>query len=166
MSLSAEIVPHMFYMYWGRSLTGMLSWTNSLLLVLSMRNFFRDAMPFCQFYFSLYCSLEGRKNTVSWKTSSSLTWALSAGLGIFVQASLTLSINFSLRASGFYLFSTKSLTTNTICLGLYVPKSFKLSSRITSRIYSCAPLKVPICCIHILMRRVWEIAKANSEFFL
>lgn len=135
-------------------MTGMLSTTNYLLVVLCTKNFLRAATPFCQFSFSLSWSLEGRKNTVSWNTSSSFTCDLSAGFGIFSQASLTLSMSFALRASGFYFFSTKSLTTKTICLGFSLPNSLRLSSRIISNISSCAPLKVPICWIQILMRRV------------
>lgn len=132
--------------------------------VLSTKNFLRSAMPRSQFSFSRSCSLEGRKKTFSSNTSDSLTCDLSAGLGILLQASSTLAINFSLSASGFSFFSTKSLTTKRICLGLSEPKSLRLSSRMTSSISSCAPLKVPICWIQMLMSSVCEMANANSEF--
>ena len=166
MSLSDFMVPQMFYMYRGRSFTGMLSLTSSLFLVLSARNLFRVPMLLCQFSFYLSCSFEGRKKTFSSKTSSSLTLALSAGLGISSQAFFTLNISFSLQAYGFSLFSTKSRTTKTICLGFSLPKSFRLSSRMTSSIYSCAPFHVPTWWVHILISRVWEMAKAKREFCL
>ncbi len=117
MSLSDYIVFHIFSMYWGRSETGMLPLTSYLFFVLLTKNYFNEPILLSQFAFSLYWSLEGRKKTVSWNTSSSCTWVLSAGLGILSQASLTFATNFSFRASGFYFFSTKSRTTNTICLG-------------------------------------------------
>lgn len=134
--------------------------------MLSTRNFFNSPIPRSQFSFYLYCSLEGKKKTLSSKTSANRTCALSAGLGILLQASSTLAMSFSLRAYGFSFFSTKSRTTKIICFGLSDPKSLRLSSRMTSSISSWAPLKVPICWIQILIRRVCEMAKAKREFLL
>jgi len=142
----------------------MLSLIKPWFLVLSTRKDFSWAIPRSQFYFYLYWSLEGRKNTFNSKTSSKRTCDLSAGLGIFYQASLTFAISFSFSATGFYFFSIKSLTTKTICFGLSDPKSFRLSSRITSRISNCDPLKVPICWIHMLISKVCEMEKAKREF--
>jgi hypothetical protein len=166
MSLSCSMVVQMFCMYCGKSVTGMLSLIRSTFLVLSAKNFFKSSIPRSQFCFYLYCSFDGKKNIFNSKTSANLTWALSAGLGILLQASSTLAMSFSLSASGFSFFSTKSRTTKTICFGLSDPKSFRFSSRITSNIYSWAPLKVPICWIQILIRRVCEMAKAKREFLL
>ena len=156
----------MFSMYRGRSLTGILSLTSYLFFVLSAKNFLRLAIPFYQFSFYLSWSFDGKKKTFSSNTSSSWTLTLSAGLGISSQAFLTLKINFYLQASGFSLFSTKSRTTNTICLGFSLPKSLRFNYRMTSNIYSCAPFHVPTWWVQILINRVWEMAKANKEFCL
>lgn len=135
-----------------------------LLLVLSTKNFFSYFIPRSQFYFSLSCILEGKKNTFRSNISWSLTWDLSAGFGILLQASSTFAINFYLSAWGFSFFYTKSRTTNIICFGFSDPNSFRLSYNITSNIYNWAPLNVPICWIQMLIKSVWEIAKANNEF--
>jgi hypothetical protein len=121
-------------MYCGKSVIGMLSLIRSWFLVLSAKNFFKSPIPRSQFSFYLYCSFEGKKKTLRSKTSANLTCALSAVLGILPQASSTLAISFSFRASGFSFFSTKSRTTKTICFGFSDPKSLRLSSRITSNI--------------------------------
>lgn len=126
-SLSASIVFHIFYIYWAKSVTGILSFIKPWFLVLSIRKDFSWAIPRSQFYFYLYWSLEGRKKTFNSKTSYKRTCALSEGLGIFSQASLTFTISLSFRAVGFYFFSIKSLTTKTICFGLSDPKSLRLS---------------------------------------
>lgn len=163
-SLSASIVDHIFYIYRAKSVTGMLSLINSWFLVLSTRKVLSWAIPRSQFYFYLYWSLEGRKKTFNSKTSSKRTCVLSAGLGIFYQASWTFAMSLSFKATGFYFFSIKSLTTKTICFGLSDPKSLRLSSRITSRISNCDPLKVPICWIQMLISRVCDMEKAKREF--
>lgn len=126
-SLSASIVFHIFYIYWAKSVTGILSFIKPWFLVLSIRKDFSWAIPRSQFYFYLYWSLEGRKKTFNSKTSYKRTCVLSEGFGIFSQASLTFTISLSFRAVGFYFFSIKSLTTKTICFGLSDPKSLRLS---------------------------------------
>ena len=145
MSLSDYIVCHMFYMNFDMSETGMLSFISYSFLVLATRNVLRAFIFQFQLSFYLSCSLEGKKNTVSSKTSLSFTWDLFAGLGILFQASSTLATNFCFKASGFSFFSTKSLTTKTICFGLSEPNSFKLSYKMIYKISNWAPLKVPIC---------------------
>lgn len=82
------------------------------------------------------------------------------------QVYWTFENNFAFNASTFSWFLSKSLTTNMIFLGYSEPNNRKFSSRIISSIESCDPRYNPICWIHRFIKRVWETARAKSEFLL
>ena len=137
-SLSASMVSHRFFIYWG---------TSSIATLLLITFWFSARWTSLSLSFAVSSTkssgssiLEGKKNAYNLKRSLSSTCSFPGGFLILFQASYTLENILSWRATTFYLPAQKSLTTKIMFLGYYEPKSLKLSSRIISRIASWDPL--------------------------
>ena len=164
MSLSASIVSQRFFMNCGTSYIATLLlityWFSARTRRWSRRRATSSAKS------SGSSSFEGRKNASSLKRSTSWICSFPGGFLMLSQAYWTLENIFYLSPSTFSLPLQKSRTTKMIFFGSSVPNSRRLSSRMISRMATWDPLYNPICWIHRLMRRVWDIARANREFLL
>ena len=138
MSLSASIVSHRFFMYWGTSSIA------TLLLIIFLFSA-KSISLFRSFATSSTKSsgssiLDGKKNASSLKRSLSSTCSFPGGFLMLFQAYSTFENILSRRATTFYLPGQKSLTTKIMFLGYYEPKSLKFNSKIIYRIASWDPL--------------------------
>lgn len=158
------MVSQRFFINWGTSdIATFLFIIFSLLAILT--RLFRNTSTYYKNY-SGSSIFDGKKYASSLNKSYNWICYFPGGFFMAFQVYWTFENNFAFNASTFSWFLSKSLTTNMIFLGYSEPNNRKFSSRIISSIESCDPRYNPICWIHRFIKRVWETARAKSEFLL